>query len=280
MADKALRKRKDGATKGAIDKADPLSSPVTTTRQLERALVEVRKQVLQRGLSVDDFNACLATAVDTREKSTRARSRTSRKANVPQWTKYSSTSASFAFVWCQRCLKLSWLLFVLCVALILLAAYCKPVGFFLSRTMQTHVYAVVRQVRLGLITFLPLLNLVGLDIWQGCVAENPFVNFTERCPCLHRTGALVAALEEGMLPARLLHNPRDVVVVRKASESKTRFTLKMFQDFYQTHGSGGIAEIHSQYSFGSGGPSRYEHVFNVNTMEKLLAEGKQWSFVW
>lgn len=282
MADAVLRKRRDGATKAALDKAETLSSPVTMARQLEQALVEVREQALQQGLSVDDFNAFLATAVDatSREKSPRARTLTSHKANRTQRREYLSANSSLAFLWCCRCLKLLWLFFILCVALTLVAAYCEPVGFFLSRTLQTHVYTVVRQVRLGLITFLPLLNLIGLDIWQGCMAENPFVNVTERCPCLRRTGALVAALEEGVLPARFLHDPGNVVVVRNASKSETRFTLRMFQEFYQTHGSGGIAEVHSEYSFGSGGPSRHQHLFNVNTMEKLLAEGKQWSFVW
>lgn len=270
----ALRKRKDRA---ALDKAETLSSPVTTAPQLERALVEVREQALQRGLSVDNFNASLATAVDTRGRWKRARTQTNHKANAG---KYSSATASLVCMWCYRCLKLSWLFFVLCVVLVLLATYCETVGFFLSRTMHTHIYAIVRQVRLGLTAFLPLINFVGLDIWQGCMAENPLVNFTERCPCLQRSGALVAALEEGVLPARFLHDPRDVVVVKNAIENKAGFTLRMFQDFYQTHGSEGIAEVHSEYSFGGGGPSRHEHLFNVNTMEKLLAEGKQWSFVW
>ena len=257
---------------------EALSGGAAVADKFERELAEEREQALERGLTVADFEACLARCA----AGTKDCPRETERSNV---SSSSSPSNSRCGLCCVRCVKALWISVLVCVFLVGFVTYCEPASFFLSRVMHTRVYDVVRHVRLGLTIFLPLLKSTGLDFWQGCMVENPFVNITNRCPCLHRNGAIVTTLEGGGLPSELLYDPRDIIIVRNATAGSNSgdtpdSTLRMLQEFYQAHREEDIAIVCSEDSIGVGGPHRHQQLFDRNTMKRLLSEKGQWSFVW
>ena len=237
----------------------PSGTPISS---LQRELIQVHQRSLSRGLSQMEFSNCLSVAASKHVStvSTQRSMHVRRKADKL----------------CCSALKLCWMLFLLLVVLGLLVAFCPAFSFYIQRSLQSHLYDIIRSIRFGVLAIFPYMRASGLDILKECYVENPLFSETESCSCLRIKEATEVAMVDG-LPDNVFLDRGQVYVIRNILPDEGNITLDLLQDFHKKNGKNPPAclEVGSQ-----GGPMFYRQLFDITQMEQFLSSQNAWSFTW
>ena len=154
--------------------------------------------------------------------------------------------------------------------------------FFFFQFLHDKIFSMMRPIRLGILTVLPFLKAVGLNVFEtDCLIENPFLNDIETCHCLHIKEVTEIELNEThtRIPACILDLPtHNVYIARKAVEIGSNLTLEAFQDFKQTHGV--PRTCLEMTSDSEEGVKFFEEFFDKEKLRKYLDVNESWSFTW
>ncbi len=226
---------------------------ITSQGQLKEALNQVHKKALQQGLSDDVYSTCLASAA---------------RENGITFGQKPKKAIS-----CRSILKVSWVA-VLLVVLGLTVVVFSPLGFQLQRTFHSSIYGLVRPIRIAMVTVLPYLQTMHLDILQECIVQNPF---SQDCPGLDKEATEFTATDGFTVPVNVFGNEYVVTIVREAV--KQRFQLEFIRDFHKITGKNPPACMEVSDA-GLKGPLFYRQLFNKAQMDEYLSLPDPWSFTW
>ena len=239
--------------------------PITSLSDLSTALSQAQRDAVADGLSEEEFAECLSTAAQ-------------QKLNINLRT--SVQKPNRIVTCCCLCLKLLWLCVLVCTALVLLVAFCKPVSFYVQKKVHTKLYNFARMIRLGALALLPYITPLGLDPLRECVIANPLLNGTEQCACFHVTKLTEVEFNGSVLPDYVLKSPQhSIYVIRKALHFDHPITLDLFQDFHKTRGGNPnvCMEIGDE---NQDGLAFYHQLFDRRQVEQAMASPEPWSFLW
>lgn len=228
----------------------------STFHGLRDALLGVQKDVQGKGLADKLFLECVSVATQEEPKSKRV-------------LRY--------LLWP---LKVLWVGLLILVAFALLLSVCRPLSFYFQKALHSRVYDVVRPVRFGVIAALPYLQVVGLDVFQDCIVENPLLNETQQCPCLRIKQPIELDLNGLVIPDFVLADQNGVYVLRNGMKlNEVQSIWEQIQNFHVIHGNNppACAEIGQE---DQKGPVFYRQLFDKEQMYNYLLSNESWSFLW
>ena len=164
----------------------------------------------------------------------------------------------------------------------MLATVMKTNLVSLFQFLHDKIFTIVRPMRLGLVTIMPYLKAMGLNVFDSdCLIENPLLNDTETCHCLHIKEVTEIELNEthATIPACILDLPtHNVYIARKAVEIGSDVTLEAFQDFKLTHAV--PKTCLEMTSDSEEGVKFFDEFFDKEKLREYFDTNESWAFTW
>ena len=180
--------------------------------------------------------------------------------------------------YCSCLFDCIWTIILLLALLFGVITYCSPVSNFLQKHFHSKIYTIDRAFRQVFIVLNPHLLDMGLDFTQICLIENPLVNETMKCPCIHYPSPIEVNSDNGNLPNVVLEDRQPVYIVHgivPISEVYGRATLLKYEKEY-----GKAPSVCAQVSVGEKGPAQLDQIISEKNWEHFKNIKEPWGFMW
>ena len=267
MATSSVRRRRKKNAKEPAEATLP-SAPSSTTAAdvLVNDLHAIWSKAREGGVSSREYTARLQRALGQQQQATSKQLRPRR---------------------CGLCCCLFdcvWTVVLLLITCSILIAYWEPASFFIQRNFHGAAYGVNRVMRFAFIRASPYLDSLGLDLTKPCSCSNPFVNETNKCPCIDWNKVdEVGVVREGdrvQLPDIVLSNRHRVFLVKGAVTVEEQYGRKTLVEYTARYGALPNPCMQMVDDPTGQGPSTPYDVVQYDIWERLSAQREPWDITW